>query len=119
MSLKLNLNPLQAKKDLAEKTINQRFEFGGALKIAAYVIKQSQAEAVLAGGTPTPEFEAASKVEGMSVNEFATLVASKPSIIMQLETQRRQRILAVRAATTLEAIKEVEDATSVSVEVMK
>lgn len=103
--MKIKADPVPAAKQRAESRVNVVFA-ANAQNIAHYNKRQT-ALAVLGGGEASPEFAEAARIEGMSVADYAALIASKPDEMMQAENRRRSIVVAIRAATSVEEVADL------------
>lgn len=105
--MRLNLDPMPAIKAAAVKTINEHFS-AVSLRDMAHKWKRDTAASVLAGEVAPDEFAAEAELRGMSVSDFAALVASKPDALAARELARQTALLridACRTPTEIDAVK--------------
>lgn len=89
----------------AERRINLHCMIGS--HDIAHDRKRTLAAAVLAGASPTPEFEKSAAIEGLTIIAFASLVVSKPDELMDKENRRRALIVQVRNAKTVDELNAI------------
>jgi hypothetical protein len=106
--MKINLNPLAKLIEKAEQRVN--IQHMPQSQDIAHDRKRRAAEAVLAGGTPTPEFQQAAQIEGMTVETLAKAIVSKPDALMARENERRQVIVKLRQAKNQTELNQILDA---------
>jgi hypothetical protein len=78
--------------------------FAATTQNIAHFTKRQMALEYIASGQAPDEFLEAAEIEGMHVNDYAALVASKPDEMMLAENKRRRLVVTIRAATTVEEI---------------
>lgn len=94
--MKIVVNPVAALLAVAEKRALLHFT-PDAMDLV-HARKRAQAEAVLAGFDPSADFAQAATIEGMTVNELANLIVSKPDNLMEKENARRTVVVKLRQA---------------------
>ncbi|MCK1543437.1 hypothetical protein IVB12_16085 [Bradyrhizobium sp. 179] len=105
--MRISINPLEQLVKRAERRIN--FQKVVSAQDLAHDRKRQLAQAVLAGAAPSPEFQQAAVIEGVSVETLAKTIVSKPDVMMEAENARRELIVRVRSAKTPEEIEQVLD----------
>lgn len=110
--MKIKLNPMEQLVKRAERRIN--FHKAVSAQDLAHDRKRQLAKAVMAGSSPTLEFEQAARIEGKTPQELAALIMSKPDVMMQRENSRRELVMKVRAAKTPEELQNILDTHAVN-----
>lgn len=105
------INTIGVLRAIASNKVNRAFSLEAsqnAHKALAYPEKRASAEAVLSGGAPSAEFVAEAALRGLSLEEMAQLVISKPvPTIAQRELDRQKLMFQIEASedpSELEAI---------------
>lgn len=99
--MKIAIDPIPKARIEAEQKINARFAPPQSMAIAfEHFRKRMAAEQVLSGASAPDWFAEAARIEQMSVEELARLVAEKDDEFMRGMNLRRAAIRAVRAART-------------------
>jgi hypothetical protein len=109
--MKISINPLDQFIKRAERRIN--FQKVVSAQDLAHDRKRQLAEAVLAGAEPTAEFQHAAEIEGVTVETLASVIVSKPDVMMAVENARRQLIIQVRSAKSPAEIEQILDANEI------
>jgi hypothetical protein len=94
--MKIVVTPLPKLLEQAEGRVNGDFYPQG--QDLAHDRKRQTALAVIAGATPSAEFQQAAQIEGLTVETLASLIVAKPDALMARENARRQVIVRLRAA---------------------
>ncbi len=101
--MKIVFSPMPSLRAEAIRKVNERYNALAATNIhrdAAHAWKRTIAPAVIAGDEAPDEFAAEAAMLGMSVVDFAALIASKPNDAAQRELNRQREMRAIAAATT-------------------
>lgn len=103
--MKLTLDPMPARRAGAAGKVNEFFANRYpivAQRALAHRRKAEQAAGVLAGGKATAGFAAEASMRGMTIADFASLVASKAGAdaLDDMELRRQTALLAIDAAQT-------------------
>lgn len=109
--MRLKINPLDQFVKRAERRINFHCSTNG--QDVVHDRKRTEAKAIVAGVTPSAEFEEAAEIENMTTLDLAKLIASKSDDLMIKENKRRTMIVAVRAAKTVDEVNAILDANNV------
>jgi Xaa-Pro aminopeptidase len=94
--MKITLSPISSMIAKAEARINAAHSPNS--QDLAHNHKRLQAQAVVAGGTPSAEFQQAAQIEGVTVETLAKTIVSKPDALMARENLRRAAIVDLRKA---------------------
>ncbi len=104
------IDPMAPMRALATGKVNDyynRLAQGLLHKEKAYPEKRAAAETLLSGGTATDELIAEAALAGMSVEELAHTIVSKPIVsVAQRELERQQNMHKI---ATIRTPKELED----------
>lgn len=99
--MRIGSNPMPALRAIATGKVNERYNRLAAQNVhrdAAHAWKRSVAPAVLAGADAPAEFAAEASILGMSIDEFASLIARKPNEAAKRELDRQTELRAIALA---------------------
>jgi hypothetical protein len=108
MKLEMNLMP-QIRERAAAMVNNYLASQADPHRDQAHRLKRDIATSVLNGGAATAEFAEEARLRGLSVQTFATLIASKPDLVAQRELTRQKTLLAMQVASTPAMVQELLD----------
>lgn len=103
--MKISVNPIAKLIARAEELVN--LNYAASPQNAAYERKRRLAEQVVAGGAATADFAEAAIIEGLTVEDLADLILSKPDPLMVRENARRAVIVRLRAAKNQTEIDQI------------
>lgn len=110
--MRFNLDPMPPLKAAATKAVNEHFNTlatQNAHRSAAHAEKRRVADA----GSPYPDwFATEADLRGLSVEDFAAVIADKPDATGERELARQTALLRIEAATTPAEIDAVKSSLS-------
>lgn len=113
--IKIVMDPMPKRRAEAKDEINSHFNgiaAGNAHRFKAHIRKWEVAALVLDQGATIPDghpFAQEAALRGLSVTDFAKLIASKPHAIDANELHRQKTLIAVEAAATPADIDRILD----------
>lgn len=105
--MKLTLDPMPALRRAAKGKVNTHFNnLAQTHRDAAYIMKRNTAGA----GAPFPDwFTQEADLRGITSTALASLILSKPDVLVDREVNRQCAMAAIDAATTPSALTAIVD----------